>query len=382
MKRIFSLAACVVASVLSQAVPVHGHAGHDHGAAPGAEAAAPGPVTLSEEAVKNLGIETMEANIVPLQRTLELVGRIQSLPEKQAKISPNVGGRVSEILVKLGDQVKAGQPVLRFQPLTVGNPSVVLNSPIAGYVSRQEVSIGQALTPETMVMEIADYNQVLARAFMFEGPEMSLIKPGQSGRVRLDAFPGEVFEGKVQRLDVGLEAESRTFEAYVLLDNSELKLRPNMLATVVLGLGEPQDVLAVPRRALLGDLGNLFVFVQDGNTFERRNVVLGMKAGDQVEVMEGVLPGDKVVVQGNYQLQFASGRKPAAPDQSTESTAKGATQPAVDDGHSHASAAGNAGVLPRILALVSKESLPVWVWSALGFVLGGFVFGFLFRRTA
>jgi hypothetical protein len=54
----------------------------------------------------------------------------------------------------------------------------------------------------------------------------------------------------------------------------------------------------------------------------------------------------------------------------------------VDDGHSHASAAGNAGVLPRILALVSKESLPVWVWSALGFVLGGFVFGFLFRRTA
>jgi hypothetical protein len=53
-----------------------------------------------------------------------------------------------------------------------------------------------------------------------------------------------------------------------------------------------------------GDLGNLFVFVRDGNSFERRNVVIGMKAGDQVEIVEGLLPGDLVVTEGHYQLQF------------------------------------------------------------------------------
>ena len=92
----------------------------------------------------------------------------------------------------------------------------------------------------------------------------------------------------------------------MLLDNPELQLRPNMQASVSIAIGEAQEVLAVPQRAVLGDLGNLFVFVRDGNTFERRNVVVGMKAGDQVEIVEGVLPGDNVVTEGNYQLQFAT----------------------------------------------------------------------------
>jgi multidrug efflux pump subunit AcrA (membrane-fusion protein) len=149
-------------------------------------------------------------------------------------------------LVKLGDRVTAGQPVLRFEPRTVGNPPVILNSPINGFVVRQEASLGQALNPDTVLMEVADYSQVLARGMTFESPDLSLIKPGQDARVRLDVFPDRIFEGKVQRLDVGLERESRTFEVYVLLENPELQLRPNMQASVSIAIGDPQEVLAVP----------------------------------------------------------------------------------------------------------------------------------------
>jgi multidrug efflux pump subunit AcrA (membrane-fusion protein) len=292
-----------------------------------------------------------------------MIGRIEGLPERQAKIAPRAEGRVVEILVKLGDRVSAGQPLIRFEPLTVGNPPVILRSPIAGFVIRQDASIAQSLTPETVLMEVADYSQVLARGMTFESPDLSLIKPAQSARVRLDVFPDRTFEGKVQRLDVGLEKESRTFEVYVLLDNPDLQLRPNMQASVSVAIGEAQEVLAVPERAILGDLGNLFVFVRDGTTFERRNVVVGMKAGDQVEIVEGVLPGDKVVTQGQYQLQFATGagkNVAAAADEHGEA------------GHSHGSESASS---------VHGEHLPGWVWGISGLVIGALVVGIVLRRS-
>ncbi|MDQ3314175.1 MAG: efflux RND transporter periplasmic adaptor subunit [Verrucomicrobiota bacterium] len=332
------------------------HEGHVHG--PGeTEAVATGPVVLTDEAIKNLGVQTVEANLAPLQRTIAMIGRIEGLPERLAKIAPRAEGRVAEILVKLGDRVTAGQPMLRFEPRTVGNPPVILNSPINGFVVRQEASLGQALNPDTVLMEVADYSQVLARGMTFESPDLSLIKPGQNARVRLDVFPERLFEGKVQRLDVGLERESRTFEVYVLLDNPELQLRPNMQASVAIAIGD-QEVLAVPQRAVLGDLGNLFVFVRDGNTFERRNVVLGMKAGDQVEIVEGVLPGDNVVTEGQYQLQFAT--SPAKKAEAVESHG--------EDGHAHGSEKSE------------HKHMPTWLWALGGFVIGGLVFGLLLRR--
>lgn len=334
------------------------HEGHVHG--PGeTEAVQTGPVVLADEAIKNLGVQTVEATVGPLQRTIGMIGRIEGLPERIAKIAPRAEGRVAEILVKLGDRVTAGQPLLKFEPRTVGNPPVILNSPINGFVVRQEASLGVALNPDTVLMEVADYSQVLARGMTFESPDLSLIKPGQDARVRLDVFPDRVFEGKVQRLDVGLERESRTFEVYVLLDNPEVQLRPNMQASVSIAIGEAQEVLAVPQRTVLGDLGNLFVFVRDGNSFERRNVVIGMKAGDQVEIVEGVLPGDNVVTEGHYQLQFATGPAKEAP--------------ADEHGHSHEG--GAKGVL-------AGKHLPGWAWGIGGLVLGALLVALMRGRSS
>ena len=354
MKQKILILLCALLPVVARA-----HEGHVHG--PGeTEAVQTGPVVLTDEAIKNLGVQTAEAGVAPLQRTIGMIGRIEGLPERLAKIAPRAEGRVAEILVKLGDRVAAGQPVLRFEPRTVGNPPVVLNSPIAGFVVRQEASLGQALSPDTVLMEVADYSQVLARGMTFESPDLSLIQPGQNATVRLDVFRDRTFQGKVQRLDVGLERESRTFEVYVLLDNPELQLRPNMQASVSIAIGEPQEVLAVPQRAVLGDLGNLFLFVRDGNSFERRNVVIGMKSGDQVEVVEGVLPGDNVVTEGHYQLQFATGPKKeeAAAD---------------EHGHSHDESAKSG---------LAGKHLPGWAWGIGGLVLGAVLMALMRGRSS
>ncbi|HEX8280970.1 MAG TPA: efflux RND transporter periplasmic adaptor subunit [Chthoniobacterales bacterium] len=329
------------------------HEGHSHGPE-GDDAVASGPITLSEATIRNLGVETVQVNLAPLQRSLRMAARIQGLPERQAKVSARAEGRVAEIFAKLGDRVTAGQQLLRFEPLIVGNPPVTLNAPISGFVVRQDATLGQVLTTETVLMEVADYAQVLARATTFESPDLSEIKVGQPAQVRVDVFGDQPFEGKVQRLDVALERNSGAFEVYVLLENPELKLRPNMQAAVSVGIGEAQDALAVPQRAVLGDLGNYFVFVETGeHVFERRAVVLGIRAGDQVEVLEGVLPGEKVVTQGNYQLQFATSAKP----------------PAEEEHHDEAA------------HLPAHRHAPPWLWAGGGFALGALLIAVLLRRS-
>ncbi len=331
------------------------HEGHDHSADLAAEPTGTGPITLTEETIRNLDVQTEEAQLAPLQATLAMPARIEGLPERHAKISPRAEGRVVEILAKLGDRVVKDQPLLRFQPLLVGNPEVVIKSPIDGQVVRQDASLGQMLTPETTLMEVADHREVLARAMSFERSELTQIQTGQPARVRLDVFGDRIFEGRVQRLDVGMARESRVFEVFVLLENPELMLRPNMQATVLLGLGEAQEVLSVPERALLGEMGNFFVFIRNGSAFERRAVVLGLRTGDRAEILEGVLPGEQVVTQGGYQIQFATAAPAAAED---------------EHGHEHGEEGG-----------AEHSHAPPWAWAIGGFAAGALLFGWLLRRS-
>ncbi len=295
-----------IAFALAALAPAFAHEGHDHGPQPG-ETAGSGPVELSEAAISNLGVETAEATIVELQPSVQLVAQVEPLPENVAQITPRFDGTVGEILVKLGESVKAGQPLLRLVPRTIGNPEVIVKSPLSGAVTKVNVTLGQAFAPDTVLLVIGDYSSVLARGIAYESPEILALKIGDPATLAIDVFPGHRFEGVIQRSDVGLESDSKTFEVYALIDNHEGRLRPNLLGQLSVATGKAQPVLAVPEKAILGDLGNYFAFVREGNTFEKRPVRLGIKSGGQVEILEGVYPGEQIVTRGNYQLQYASG---------------------------------------------------------------------------
>lgn len=316
----FFLAVVLNLAFLSSVLP---HAGEDHGPKVGDAGATTGPITLAPESIQNLGIQTVEAKIEPIQRTLRMVAVIEPLPEKHAKISARFEGRVLEIVAGIGQKVKKGDLLLKLDPTMIGNPPVLLKASIDGYVTSQNLTVGQAFTSETVLMEIADYQKILAKGTTFENPDIGKIKVGAQARIIVDIFPGETFEGTVQRIDAGFEPETHAFEVFVLLQNPDLRIKPNMQASLYVGLGDSQEVLVVPRRAILGGVGNFFVFVRDKDTFEKRSIAMGITAGDRVEILEGVFPGEQVVVQGNYQLQFATGKpKPPGGQQTTVSVGR------------------------------------------------------------
>jgi membrane fusion protein, heavy metal efflux system len=345
----------VLAAVTLLSLPsVFGHAGEDHGPQVGNGAAGVGgPVELSEAAIANLGVETTEAEIVELRQSVQLVAQVEALPENVAQITPRFDGTVGEILVKLGEPVKAGQPLLRVVPRTVGNPDVVLKSPLNGAVTAVKVTLGQAFTPDTVLMVVGDYAKVLARGTAYENREVLALKIGDPATLTVNVYPEHRFEGVIQRSDVGLEPDSKTFEIYALIDNHDGKLRPNLLGQLSVGVGKVQSVLALPENALLGDLGNLFVFVRDGNIFEKRPVHTGIRSGGRVEILEGVFPGEQVVTRGNYQIQFAPSAPPKKTEDAESATAHEAT--VVAPGFFNRSlyiGAGIGAALALVLALI------------------------------
>ena len=318
------------------------HEGHDE--APGADG---GPqatfIELSDSAAHNLGIETVIAAIAPQTETLELNATVSFLPERQAQVSPRIEGKVAEIFVKVGDAVQKGQVLLSVQPNFIGSHIVELTSPISGFVTRQNAVIGQSISPENALMEVADPTKVLVNGKAFETPQLARLASGQKVTVRTPVFGDKLFSGTVQRLDIELQGNNRTLSVFALVDNPERKLLAGMQAVMSVAVSGAEEILAVPAKAILGEGGEYFLFIRSGKQFERRSVTLGKKFGTMQEIVEGVFPDEQVVIQGQYQLQFAKPAQPKkeeAPLQKEETPIKKEESPPQkeehkDDGHSH-----------------------------------------------
>ena len=292
------------------------HEGHDQ--APGAASGAGGAgsrVLVSSEARQNLGLEVAEAELRPMETTLPVVGQIAAIPNRSGTVASRIAGRVSWVGVAEGDAVRKGQPLIEIESLQLGDPPPRARyaAPIDGTVIDRHVVPGDSVEPNVHVLEIADLREVLAVGQLFEG-QISRVAVGQAVRVRVPSYPDASFDGSVERVGAALDPATRALPFYVRIPNSERKLIPGMRAEIVVITARSENALAVPRRAVLGDFGSAFVFVEqepDIRYFERVPVVTGLSDDRFVEVLEGVLPGDRVVTQGNYSLQFLT---PAAED--------------------------------------------------------------------
>ncbi len=314
------------------APPAFPHAGHDKAPGEDGEGAIKGPITISEEAKKNLGLTVEEAALQTLEKTFTVIGQIEIIPNHAAAVSSRIPGRVIQLKTAEGQAVKKGEAVLQVESRQLGEPPprVQLFAPIDGIVLHQEAVLGDTVEPDKHLLEIADLSEVYAEGRIFEG-QVANVKIGQKVRVSVESFPKETFTGTVDLLSGALDAESRTLKVWVHIKNPDAKLRPNMRARLNIVTAEADSVVAVPPSAVLGEAGNLFVFVQSDTNelvFEKRTVVTGMKDDRFVEIVEGVFPSDKIVTVGNYQLQYVTSRK--APEKAVGTNAPAAAH---DDSH-------------------------------------------------
>ena len=302
--RIAALAMTLASTPLSALA----HSGHAE--APSAAGAAVGSqqVELTAAARTNLGLEMAEAELRPLASTLSVIGEIAVAPDRSGAVTSRIAGRVVSVSVAEGDSVRRGQPVVEVESLLLGDPPprARYTSPLDGVVIDRHAEPGGSVEPNAHLFEIADLREVLAVGRLFEG-QIAAVAIGQSVRVGVPSYPDVAFDGVVERLGGVLDAASRSLPVYVRVKNPRAELRPGMRAELAIVTGASDAALAVPRSAVLGDFGALFVFREasdDPTRFERVPVVTGASDDRWVEIVEGLLPGDRVATQGNYSLQF------------------------------------------------------------------------------
>jgi Cu(I)/Ag(I) efflux system membrane fusion protein len=165
--------------------------------------------------------------------------------------------------------------------------------------------------PGEALYQIADVSGVWVIADVFER-DIAAVQIGQAVEVGIDAFPGRTFAGKVGYLYPTLNPQTRTVPVRIELPNPRGELRPAMYANVQLKVGAGRTALAIPISAIIdsGAAQRVIVQLEEGR-FEPRDVKLGLRGDDYVEVKEGVKAGEQVVVAANFLIDSESNLKAA-----------------------------------------------------------------------
>ena len=333
------------------------------------EAADDGGLRISPGKVQKLGVRTAPARLQMLDRSVHASGRVEIDESRTYTVTAKFEGYIERLHVNT-----SGQPVGRGQPLfEVYSPELVsaqreyalaaqgvgklndaggeaqgamqqlaesslqrlknwdiseeqvkalaksgdakrtltFRSPVAGIITDKKAVQGMRFMPGETLFQIADTSSVWMQADVFE-QDIAAVNVGQKAKIRINAYPGEVFEGRIAYVYPTLKAETRTVPVRIELPNPKGKLKPAMFADVDIPAGGAQPVLTVPASAVIDSGSRQVVIVQlaEGR-FEPRPVKLGQRGGDFVQVLEGIREGDLVVTAANFLIDAESNLKAA-----------------------------------------------------------------------
>jgi len=185
-------------------------------------------------------------------------------------------------------------------------PSVFpLNSPISGTVVERNGTIGATVGTDANLFKIIDLSSVWIDADVFE-KDLERVRIGQLVNLTAAAFPGQTFSGRVILINSVVDPDTRTVKVRTEVPNPDGRLKPDMFANVEIVTAAHRTAISLPLSAVLDDGGKSVVFVADGNNYTKKEVTLGLKSEDRVEIVQGLTAGVKVVTKGNYLLMEQS----------------------------------------------------------------------------
>jgi RND family efflux transporter MFP subunit len=189
---------------------------------------------------------------------------------------------------------------------------LTIYSPVSGYITDKKALPNMYVQPETMLYTVANLSDVWVLAQVFQS-DAGKIKPGDIAEVTVDAYPGRVFNGRVEYILPQLDMNTRTLPVRLVFPNPGLKLRPGMYTNVRVRLPLGRQLVVPASAAFHSGTRNLvFVYKGEGN-IEPREVEFGPQIGDQIVVSKGVKAEEQIVTSANFlidseaQLQAAAG---------------------------------------------------------------------------
>lgn len=343
------------------------HAPHDEDKDQHVIAASSGGIIVPKELQFHLGIVTEKASEKPLKGTTRLVGTVISDPAGYARLQATQTARVINHpdypLPLPGQAVKAGQVILAVAPTLTTVESTdqknalykaeseitqrrkevgrleklgqfaakkdlenaqaeleralkqkdeitngtfkpeLLRSPIDGFISDLHVRPGEIVTSDKTIAEVVDPNKLLVEALVFD-PDIANQIVG--GYIFSPLKPLKTINVKILGISPKVDREDQAIHIQLKPDKIDSNIKLDMTVEVVGELKETQPTLVIPQKAIAEDATGTWIFVHTNpETFEARKIRIRRQVADMVEIEEGLLPGERVVIEGAYLLNQA-----------------------------------------------------------------------------
>ncbi|HJT19548.1 MAG TPA: efflux RND transporter periplasmic adaptor subunit [Nitrospira sp.] len=233
--------------------------------------------------------------------------RAKALSKKDLEQAENTLRRASAEY----DRVRERLIALRVPPEELDQPPATrhitgrfdLRSPFDGVIVEKKVSVGQIVDSSEVLYTVANMDVLQAVGEIYERT-LRLITPGLPVVVAVESSPDERFGGVVTYVGDVVDPTSRTIKIRCDIDNAQHKLKADMHARIQIEIPSADEVIAVPRKAVIRLADKSFVFVQRApEEYERREVILGPASGDLVEIRHGLEKDEHIAVTGTLLLE-------------------------------------------------------------------------------
>lgn len=258
-------------------------------------------VTLTPEAIRVAGIAVDTAGPRQIEVTIEQPGEINLDAERTVDVRPTYPGRVTALHARLGDAVRAGQPLVVIH----SNESLSdyeISAPVSGTVVSRPINAGATVGTETLLYSVADLSTVWLE-FPVYVQHLGRIRPGQTVRVRTESGPVSSAVGTISYVGPVLDVDTRTTYARAVLPNRDRRWQPGRLVTAFIAVERFTVPVAVPEEAIVRIGDGVAVFLADTSGFEVQRVRLGRSDGTTTEIVSGLERGARVVVRNAFLLK-------------------------------------------------------------------------------
>ena len=182
----------------------------------------------------------------------------------------------------------------------------VVRSPVAGSLVERNATTGANVAAGSVLFRVVDARQVHVRGQVPES-ELAKVRLVQSAEIEVPGQPDRLPAGRFVSVGRALDPQTRTAPIEFAFDNRRAGLAVGQTVFLHLLMADAPARPVVPASAIVDDAGRPIVFVQrDGETFDRRAVTLGPRAGDVVQVVDGITVGERVVTRGAYLVRLSS----------------------------------------------------------------------------
>ena len=246
-----------------------------------------------------------EVGAVPRKRVEEAQTAVKVIEDEVASADRQV--------VLLGEQIKsaqAGQSIFSSPKVRQPSRNFPLISPITGIVDQIKATSGQQVASGAELLNIVNLSTVLLEAQVFE-KDLATVRESTRASFTSSALLGEVYtigtadgDGRLVSVGQTVNDQTRTVPVIYEVKNPFNRLKDGNFIEITIDTSGDRKVLAVPKSAVVREQGETFVFVFDGGeTFERRQIALGAEGADFYEIVSGLKEGERVVIEGVYQLR-------------------------------------------------------------------------------